>query len=715
MLKMTTGLVSCLIALALVGCANENVNNNPSSEVLTFEGTYTCRTSGGYLYAVPDGTDLLVSGDFDLATMECGYLFGNGRFSCRADTGCLDYGNYVPGVQTHSSGDKYEEFRSAHQALELDPGDPFQDCEGPCGPASSTDCAEEGEGVTLDGEDFVDRFMCAMIITDGVCAMSPIALRCEEGTQCERTGPYPAYGICELIPQCDEDSECDNGEFCDGAETCVDRFCVDGEAPSIEDGIGCTVGACDEDNDTIIHTPNDVLCDDQIFCNGTEACNPSDQDADDQGCIRAPRDCDDNNDCTEETCTEELGCVNDAPARDSVACDDGLNCTEDDTCFGGICSGGQVDCSGEACESGTCDEQEGCVFNDIPDEELCSDESGGRCFDSACEIDLCEQGALSVCRQVDDGNLYHFSCLLADDQAQHGFFIGAENCGPINGARCRVEGCQTHASCQDDTECGLEEICNNGTCARVDADCFDDGDCPQGQVCSGGQCAAECVGNEDCQNGQVCSDGACVACRVDLECSQGEICEQGACQDPVCVDDGDCLQGQQCDTGRCVAECVDDGDCAQGEECLGGVCVNTQNSCADHTDCPLGQSCENDSCVDGCVDNTRCADNESCVARQCLLSESSCQRMSFDGDPSGSPDEFFALAFNARGDRLADPDTSGDGPYAVAQGSCSVAVFGVDIDTCRCFLENNVNVECAELPDSPGVVGCVHNRTQPQP
>ncbi len=70
------------------------------------------------------------------------------------------------------------------------------------------------------------------------------------------------------------DANCDNGLFCDGSETCdAVADCQAGTAPVEDDLVGCTVESCNEATDSIDHTATDGLCDDALFCNGSETCD----------------------------------------------------------------------------------------------------------------------------------------------------------------------------------------------------------------------------------------------------------------------------------------------------------------------------------------------------------------------------------------------------------------------------------------------------------
>jgi hypothetical protein len=84
---------------------------------------------------------------------------------------------------------------------------------------------------------------------------------------------------------------------------------------------------------------------------------------------------------------------------DFAACDDGLECTREDTCYAGTCHGEPVLCVTDACEASACVEGAGCLYEEIPDGGFCED--GDPCTDGeTCAAGLCDGGA-PVC--VDDG------------------------------------------------------------------------------------------------------------------------------------------------------------------------------------------------------------------------------------------------------------------------------------------------------------------------
>ncbi|HET8948088.1 MAG TPA: M12 family metallo-peptidase [Candidatus Polarisedimenticolia bacterium] len=98
----------------------------------------------------------------------------------------------------------------------------------------------------------------------------------------------------------------------------------------------------------------DSDCDDGVFCNGAEICQPA------LGLCQpgTPRTCDDGNPCTSDACSAATdACVN-SFVPNGAACDDGLFCTVGETCTGGVCGGATPrSCEdGVACTANACSE-----------------------------------------------------------------------------------------------------------------------------------------------------------------------------------------------------------------------------------------------------------------------------------------------------------------------------------------------------------------------
>ena len=159
---------------------------------------------------------------------------------------------------------------------------------------------------------------------------------CADGAAC--LSGYCEAGLCVSSPTtCPPDTwgptctpcNCDDGQFCNGVEACdADLGCQAGVAPSVDDGVACTVDACIESTDTIEHAPSDALCDD-------------------------------GNACTADLCDVFGGCSN-------ALVPDGDPCTG---CIGGACA-----CRSGACVSGEPDGfvriEAGSFIMGVPDDEL---------------------------------------------------------------------------------------------------------------------------------------------------------------------------------------------------------------------------------------------------------------------------------------------------------------------------------------------------------
>lgn len=96
------------------------------------------------------------------------------------------------------------------------------------------------------------------------------------------------------------------------------------EDSDCDDAIACTRDTCDGVASVCVHLPLDERCDDGIFCNGDEKCEPS------SGCIRAARSCNDGVACTRDACDELAKRCEHAPDDGlcpvSYVCDEASDC-----------------------------------------------------------------------------------------------------------------------------------------------------------------------------------------------------------------------------------------------------------------------------------------------------------------------------------------------------------------------------------------------------
>ena len=171
------------------------------------------------------------------------------------------------------------------------------------------------------------------------------------------------------------DANCDDVWFCNGAETCDEvSDCQPGIPPSCDDEVACTDDWCDPagggGTGACVNDPNDANCDDDVYCNGAETCDPvGDCQASSDPCLGDPitPHCDEDTDQCVECLTAEH-------------CEDQLFCTGTETCAAGVCQS-----SGYPCTDPTfpvCDEENDlCVWSCTIDED-CDD-------DFPCTVDAC--------------------------------------------------------------------------------------------------------------------------------------------------------------------------------------------------------------------------------------------------------------------------------------------------------------------------------------
>ncbi|MCH8149497.1 MAG: hypothetical protein IH987_16190, partial [Planctomycetes bacterium] len=109
-----------------------------------------------------------------------------------------------------------------------------------------------------------------------------------------------------------------------------------------DDGNECTDDTCDSGICTNTNEPGGTTCDDGQFCTTGETCNAG-------VCGGgSATDCSGAGDqCNTGVCNETTDACEAQPANEGLACDDGLFCTTGETCTTGVCGGGSAtDCSG---------------------------------------------------------------------------------------------------------------------------------------------------------------------------------------------------------------------------------------------------------------------------------------------------------------------------------------------------------------------------------
>lgn len=352
------------------------------------------------------------------------------------------------------------------------------------------------------------------------------------GTSCFNN-PYPDEQLVE---------ECEYG--CEGGE------CV---TPSIEcyndgdcnDGNVCTDDVClnpGTQQSSCQHTNNNNACNDGNACTTSDTCSNG-------ACVGgAPLDCDDDNECTDDSCNPATGCIN-TPNTDP--CDDGLFCTINDLCSGGTCGGTARDCSDfVGCTDDTCDET-----NDV---------CGNTANDNNCpEGYYCDQ--INDCQPLIECYT-DADCNYLDDQCNDGICNENYQCVQVP----KTDG----TLCDDGFFCTVNDFCSEGSCVGYARDCSDCVGCTD-DSCNEETDSCDNIPNDDnCPEGYYCDP--IYDCQSLIECLTDADCPQdGYIGEPYCYN-GNVYQDYRdysCVDFHCVSTVYSylKEECVYG--CLNGICI----------------------------------------------------------------------------------------------------------------------------------------------
>ncbi|MEC8024237.1 MAG: hypothetical protein VX223_09910, partial [Myxococcota bacterium] len=356
---------------------------------------------------------------------------------------------------------------------------------------------------------------------EGSCIQESRDGTCDDGNACTEAGECQEG---ECIPGAVID--CDDGVFCNGQEVCDPILgCITATENPLEDGIACTEDLCNEETGEVLHIADDTACDDGLFCNGVESCSPN------TGCVSgdAPK-IDDGVDCTIDSCDDEMGEV--VHIADDTACDDGAFCNGSEICsIDTGCVSGTAPSIDDAiaCTIDSCDEAADIILH-TADDAKCDD--GAFCNGSEiCSIDT---GCLSgTAPSINDGVDCTFdSCDEAADVIVHtpvdakcddsAFCNGAETCSVDTGC---LSG--TAPSIDDGLDCTIDscdEIENIIVHTPID-EAFSGTPGPYiegSNTCGSGTCAAVerfATNNPSQSLGCTIRDSACTGCDADAACA----------------------------------------------------------------------------------------------------------------------------------------------------------------------------------------------------
>ncbi|MFT7579834.1 MAG: hypothetical protein ACI9MR_001501 [Myxococcota bacterium] len=170
---------------------------------------------------------------------------------------------------------------------------------------------------------------------------------CDDGDICTDDSCDSATGCATT----NNSAPCDDSDLCTTGDACSAGTCTGGAAADCDDGDVCTDDSCDPLTGCTT-TDNSAACDDGDPCTTDDACDGQ------GGCAGVPMVCDDMNSCTSDACNAGA-CVFD-PVNENQNCDDTDACTVSDVCTNGECSGTPRDCDdGDPCSDDSCDSDDG--------------------------------------------------------------------------------------------------------------------------------------------------------------------------------------------------------------------------------------------------------------------------------------------------------------------------------------------------------------------
>jgi hypothetical protein len=499
---------------------------------------------------------------------------------------------------------------------------------------------------------------------------------------------------------CENDLKCDDGLYCNGAESCVDGWCRPGALDCSAQADLCNDGGCDEDNDICVPVPkaDGTVCDDGLWCTENDGCLGG-------VCTGDARDCSGMAaECVAGVCNEAAQACESQPMADGDLCNDGEYCTVNTRCSGGQCLGGEPrDCSsaGGGCVDGICDEeQDACVGDPLISGTPCND-------DLFCTVnDACDGLGTCVGTARD--------CSSLTNQCNQGI------CDET-GDQCVANPINEGQACDDGLYCDVNETCQSGSCVSSQVRNCDDGDpctddsCDEaGDVCAnllvprpgdegpyGNASCGDTVDN-DCDRMVDGADPDCQQCQGNQDCDDGNPCTVNTCNT-----DNTCLtsfvtNGTLCDDGFY---------CTNPDQCLDGVCSGDPLNCGGLDDqCNQG-SCDEagDQCVanpinegQACDDGLYCNVNETCQSGSCTSSETR--------DCSGESDqcnEGFCNEGMTRCEKL--PTNEGQ--------ACNDLLFCTDPDACSGGTCTGPQRNCSGAGDqcNDGVCNEETDSCEPQP
>ena len=380
------------------------------------------------------------------------------------------------------------------------------------------------------------------------------------------------------------------GAACKTADDCVGKIAVPGcHVPACNPGLGKCFVALAADGSAC--TGEGDLCVD-----GAGTCAAGQ-------CVGTPKNCDDKNTCTDDTCDPKAGCLH---APNTAACDDGNKCTSGDACAEGACVGGANTCTGGPevnCSNKQDDDGDGltdCADNDCAADAACKNLPK----ETICDNKLDDDGDGAT--DCDDGDCAGVAgCVIPAHEKNCTDKVDNDKDGAID---CADNDCASDPACVTPLH---ETNCKDGVDEDVDGktDCADS-DCASNAACTGSAQESNC------------SDG------VDNDKDGATDCADNDCAvSPSCAPTGETNCGNGVDDDKDGKTDCADSDCAANLACVAAKEANCtdkiDNDKDGYVDCndvdcaadaACATTCSHDTCTQGAKLTAGC---DPCVAAIC--------------------------------------------------------------------------------------------------
>ena len=514
---------------------------------------------------------------------------------------------------------------------------------------------------------------------NGVCTVSDPLSCLPSPNSCISSECDSEYGCIEVPyynTACDDQNICTIGDFCGGDSVCYPGYitlncddtnpCTDDSCDTILGCVNTPIDNCDACNvnlDCSSQTCQTALCIDHqcvyvaqsggARCSDGNACNGEEYCTGNGVCISIllPN-CDDNNDCTIDSCDSNTGCIF-TPTPGSM-CNDHDENTVSDVCVGSVCTGTPINCPNDT----HCLTYTRHVISGVSTCIAVAINVNGSC---AIDDDLCQVGG--VCSAYGECITHDLICLMptectssytcanGDCIAQHD--SPSTSCNTEN--RCSTSHCDGAGSCVVDIgseiTCSTVDQCQSdgqcvpetGQCSPVFLDDFasctiDDGYCVKGACVLDGYTSLYPI--DQCHGASIFNASVGISyyptlpndspCNDFSACSSTSMCESGTC---VTVNPIDCNKYendpcyiQSCDSEYgCLYEyndgapCDDDDLCTLDTTCLSGVCgQSTPKNCYNEYFCGVSYCSPDYGCLFSMDNDCReCVEDCDCPEHPC--------------------------------------------------------------------------------------------------